>query len=391
VIDHGPPDAKGKAFEALAGIAVSQFDPTRSASVYARMARSPGLDPSLRREGAKRALALYAALGAEDETRALRGELDRLHPTVAEVADADIVIARSLAGDGEREAALARFYDRHRGGAVAPHQVVEAAYELARMKRAAGAKDASLWLARTVSAWDDLLAKRGREAQSPPYVDHAAEAAVTLLDDEIASHRAASYPRRVSEILGRWQLEAEEASRWDLRLEREVVRKYESPVWVVQALARQGAIFDALRMNLYRTTNPVLLPAAGEALVARLRASGQVTRADELEDAARDAWRRRKATELDGADEVMVRRYATAIASARAYGVTSPAVSRAIARLGWFTDVIGDAKLEAWVRRATDPRGTPLAYTARMYDLARPGLPGPPLRETFETSPPDAP
>ena len=90
----------------------------------------------------------------------------------------------------------------------------------------------------------------------------------------------------------------------------------------------------------------------------------------QLEDAKKDFWRAKKQQELDGADEVMVRRYATAVALARKYNVRSTYVSRAIARLAYFTDIIGDAKMAGYVQNAPDPTNkgaTKLPYKQGQY------------------------
>jgi hypothetical protein len=340
------------------------------------MARSATFDEARRRDAAKTALALDASLGERDRALEMRRELEALHPSARDVAEADL---RTLAPE--------RFWDAYRGRAGALDLVVEAAYSAARSRSAGGA---SVWLSRTVAAWDELHARDPKAAQTAPVVDHAAEAAFALLDEEIAARfdpaTALASAMSVSAVFGdprthargKFQLAADEASRWDLRLEREVVRKYESAPWVVAALARQGALFDALRTGLYGITRPTLFDASGQALLAKLRASGQDARADALEDLAADGWRARKQKELDAADEVMVRRYAEAVAAARLASVESKAVSRAIARLAYYTDLVGDAKLGVWVGRTPDPADrtgqTMLVYRERMYDRARPGL-----------------
>ena len=73
----------------------------------------------------------------------------------------------------------------------------------------------------------------------------------------------------------------------------------------------------------------------------------------------------------------MVRRYVTAVAYARKYNVKSAPIGKGLARLAYYTDLIGDAKLEAYVTRTPDPnaKGTSmLTYTPNMYVKARPGL-----------------
>jgi hypothetical protein len=264
------------------------------------------------------------------------------------------------------------------------------------MKRTGGEGDWRTWLTNTVSAWDNLKARNGAEAQKPPYVDYAAEAAFTLLDDEITTKYDVAdkhkYPATVPEILGavdksgkqtkkgKYQLNAEEAQKWDLRLENEVIKKYESLEWVPAAFARQGAIFDTLRSGLYNTVKVKLFDAQGERLLNTMRNSGRddlMNQADSLEDQAKDFWKAKKQQELDGADEIMIRRYATSVSYARKYNVKNPAITKAIGRLAYYTDIIGDAKMQQYVTNAPDPTtkgATKLTYSQNQYVQTRPGL-----------------
>jgi hypothetical protein len=257
------------------------------------------------------------------------------------------------------------------------------------MKRSAGdaSADYRTWFANVITAWDAMKAKSA-DAQRAPYVDWAAEAAFTLLDEEITRRFDASdkhvYPARATEILGdpvtttkgRYQVLADEAQAYAKRLQDEVIGKYESVAWVPAAIARQGAIFDTLRSGLYDMTRVKTLSAAAENVVANLRAAGQNARADALEDAGRDFWLERKRKELDGADEIMVRRYATAVAYAKKFDLKSPALTKAAARLAHYTDVLGDDKLRGWVSQTPDPtvKGKTLEYTTKMYATSRPGI-----------------
>ena len=73
----------------------------------------------------------------------------------------------------------------------------------------------------------------------------------------------------------------------------------------------------------------------------------------------------------------MVRRYATSVAYARKYNVKNPAITKAIGRLAYYTDIIGDAKMQQYVTNSPDPTtkgASKLPYTSNMYVQTRPGL-----------------
>jgi hypothetical protein len=73
--------------------------------------------------------------------------------------------------------------------------------------------------------------------------------------------------------------------------------------------------------------------------------------------------------ELDSADQVMVDRYGNAVMLARRYNVLNPAVAKAIQRLAFFTDVVGEAKLSQYTGRVPS-----LEYTPGLFLRLRPGL-----------------
>src|SRR4029079_10342732 len=160
------------------------------------------------------------------------------------------------------------------------------------------------------TAWDNYRAKapvkdNRSEAQQAPYVDYAAEAEFTGLDEQItasyddpAKHK---YARSVNDIFGevqvdpktqkavmgpdgkpvmkkkgKYQANAAEAEKWDLALDA-MIKKYESLEWVPTAIARQGAIYDTLRSGLYNMVlkNDELFTAKEKAFIKSLRDSGR--------------------------------------------------------------------------------------------------------------------
>lgn len=397
----------GDAYDALGTTYYSFFNYQRAAETYEQVSANGRFDEPRRRDAATNAMVLYANMGQREKMLAEHRTLVRLRPAAEDKANADYLVAsydykqwdpKGADSGSNRQSRLAaqtalmQYHQANRNNAAASRFVVEAAYAVAKMKKTSGDRDYRTWLASTVTAWDGFRARSAAEAQKPPYVDYAAEAAFTLLDEEIAAKfettATHTYPETVPDILGdattgkkgKYQLNAEEAQKWDLRLEDEVIKKYESLEWVPAAFARQGSIFDTLRTGLYNTVRVKLFTRQQERLLDTMRDSGRedlMMKADELEDVARDFWRDKKQQELDGADEVMVRRYATAVAYARRYNVKNPAITKAIGRLAYYTDIVGDAKMRAYVSNTPDPttRGaSKLPYTPNLYVQTRPGL-----------------
>ena len=267
--------------------------------------------------------------------------------------------------------------------------------------RKAGGETPSAWWKNTVSAWERFKVtapvKDGKsDALRAPYVDYAAEADFTLVDAQIAAKyddpARHKYTGSVADVLGtydekgkltkpgKYQTNAAEADKWDRELER-VVKTYPSVEWVPTALARRGTIWDALRSGLYNATPPNIkyFTPQQEKLLKQLEDSGRpelMDKADALRDTAREGWRTKKDNELNGADNLMVRNYASSVHLARKYNVRSAYVQKAIARLAYFTDIIGDQKLRGYVTNTADPSeaGKKLDYRDGQYLQSRPGL-----------------
>ncbi len=102
-------------------------------------------------------------------------------------------------------------------------------------------------------------------------------------------------------------------------------------------------------------------------------------KADQLEDAAKDFWKqeeaagaRRRRRDHGPSLRDVAWRYA------RKYNVKNPAITKAIGRLAYYTDIIGDAKMQQYVTELarSDDEGRSQACRTRrnQYVQTRPGL-----------------
>jgi hypothetical protein len=138
-------------------------------------------------------------------------------------------------------------------------------------------------------------------------------------------------------------------------------------------MSRQGSLYDSLRTGLYNVRPPALkmFDAKTEALLKRAENSDDPdlqAKADEARVRVQEAWRNKRDQELDSADRIMVDRYATSVTLAKRYNVSNPAVVRAIRRLAFATEVIGEAKMKQFAGGVKD-----LGYTEGMFQRMRPG------------------
>jgi len=152
------------------------------------------------------------------------------------------------------------------------------------------------------------------------------------------------------------------------------VDAYLSPKWTTVAIARQGSVYDSLRTGLYNTRPPELqlFDAKTERLLKRAEESGNLDlqeKADAVRVKVQQAWRDAREKELNSADDIMVTLYGQAVVLARRYNISDPQVTSAIRRLAFFTDVIGEAKLQSYAAKVKD-----LNYTPGMFLKQRPGM-----------------
>jgi tetratricopeptide (TPR) repeat protein len=440
-----PPDLKkyeerlgylDKAYDALGTTYYSFFNYQRAAETYEKVAENERFDIEKRKVAAKNAMVIYASMGQREKFTSQYKTFVSLKPNADERANADYILAtydykqwNPKSGDSGQnkttrvaaEAMLSDFYAKNARNAASVKYVVEAAYYIAKLRKAGGDDNRS-WLKSTISAWDRMKATAppNKEGKSPaldaPYVDYVAEAEFTLLDEEItakydvdALHK---YEGAVSDVIGKfdpatgkqtsvgkYQKTAAEADKWDKQLER-IGRTYPSLEWVPAVIARQGSLWDRLRTGLYNTVPPKLkyFTAQEDAFLKKMEDSGRedlMAKADQIRDAAKDGWRSKKERELGGSDLLMVKRYASAVSIARRYNVKNTQTQKAIGRLAYFTDIIGDAKMREYVTQTTDPvdptGAQKLTYKDGQYVQTRPGVTAVPPPNGGESPLPVAP
>ena len=245
-------------------------------------------------------------------------------------------------------AALSAFHERWAADPTARVMVVEVTYAASFVLHAGEERDARAWDRKTIEAWERLakdwvggaLALRGTRPS-----ELAALAELQSIDREIWD--TFDYETGHLRLEGTVAKAMTELAKDEKRAE--VLQKalervasgdtYGSPRAVVDAIARQGSLYESLRA--------ALLPA--EAVVL------------DGTPAERDAWTKRREKAIIAAEDAMVSRYVTAIAAARGYGVASSAVKSAWKRLGELETPIGEARMRGLVA------GTGLTYAPGMF------------------------
>lgn len=386
------------AYDALAGAYVLFFNYPRAAETYDKISNNQNFPEKSRRESARQGLSLYASLGDRGGMTRSRERFQSLGASPREMAEADFIVASAelkrwdpYSGDEGANAAARRsaqramedYYTVNKNKDSAAQFVVQAAYWSAKTRKAVLAGDTDKWWNSTIDAfekWKRLAPQEGgkNSALGSKEANMAAEADFTMLDEQInrdfdyetGHHR---YRGTMQEVIAQYGKDAVEAKKWFDKLQH-VNEAYVSPEWTTASVARQGSLYDALRTGLYNVRPPELkiFDAKTEALLKRAENSDNPDlqeKADAARVNANKTWRDKKEQELGSADSIMVERYANAVVFARRFNVANPQVIRAIRRLAFFTDVIGEAKMKQFTSTVRD-----LNYTEGMFPRMRPGI-----------------
>jgi hypothetical protein len=277
------------------------------------------------------------------------------------------------------------YHGQNKNNAAAARFNVNAAYYTAKMKKAGGEPNVDEWWKNTMAAFEKYRgtapAKDGKSsALGSREGDMAAEADFTMADAEIKKnfdydtghHR---FQGTVVDVLKKYNDAAKDAEKYHARLKRIAdPNTYGSLEYVTSALARQGSLYDSLRTGLFNTREPQLklFTAQEDKLLKQLEESGNeelMDKAAERRDKRVNDWRTKRDQELTSADTIMVQRYTAAVTVARKFNVRSTAVNKALQRLAFFTDVLGDAKMRQF---STGVEG--FTYTDGMWQKTRPGM-----------------
>jgi hypothetical protein len=343
------------AYEDLAATYHGMFDYSKAADTYGAIASHPRFEQTSRKDAARNAMVLYAALGRRDKVLEEHAILSKLTLTDEERANADYLVA-------DTPQAFASYYERYKASAFASTHALEAAWKVAQSKKRTDAGYRA-WLENTVAAWQRL----GKN--TAPYADMGAEADLALIDDELVKkfdydtghHRYVTLS--AEDVLGkptaRYDLDVREAAAYDTRLAH-LIRTYASPTFIAAAIARRGSLYDSLRSGLYDCAGSQfkVVPPDLVRVLAQMRASGDdkvVDKADAIQEAIKKAWQLKRDQEIDVNDAVMIGRYAQASALAKAWDLKMPAVTHARSRLTYFARIIDEAKLRLYVTSTLDP------------------------------------
>ncbi|MCC6645409.1 MAG: tetratricopeptide repeat protein [Polyangiaceae bacterium] len=384
-----------QAYDALASSYVLFFNYRASAETLDKIARIERFPADKRKAAARNALVLYSNMGDREKMMAAREKFLTFKPSAEDKAEADFIVAqadlrawdRSGAETDANKAArtkamssMQKFHDEYKRSRDAAKFTTIAAYYVAKAKQQQGSNADDWWKA-TIEAFKAYKSVDAKTALGGSQQGNmAAEADFTMVDADIKKnfdydtghHR---YKGTAVDVIKKYQADAKDADKYHAKLKQIAdPGTYGSIEYVAAALARQGSLYDSLRTGLFNTREPALQLFAPqeEKLLKQLEESGNqdlMDKAAEKRDARSQLWRTKRDQELTSADQIAVQRYTSSVVIARKYSVRSTAVNKAMQRLAFFSDVLGDDKMRTY---SSGIEG--FTYQEGMWQKTRPGM-----------------
>lgn len=377
---------------ALAQSFIALFDYASAASAFARMSTQARLPAETRRDAARNAATLFAGLGDETRFAAARATLFALQPTPTDKAEIDwLAVDMDLrawhadapdVGDNASARASAlhaveSFYAAYNGAEEAAPRVVEAAYAASMLARTRDDAAAAKWCARAVDAFEPIRAKAETDSVAPPglLTDEVAECAYRSVDREIPTTfgapgaDTATYVGKPAVVTAAFEADLKAVKdTWVSKLD-DVIRKYPSPKWTVVARVRQAGLYDVCAARL---------------LWSRVDLPQESSYREDVDpprrDVERTAWASAKTRLREVVESTTVKLYAEAVTWSRAFHSAPTEGRAAVARLAFYTDLVGNERISTYVSSVLDPvTRQPIPYTPDLYLLGRQSvLPAPP-------------
>lgn len=391
-----------QAYDALSASYVLFFNYRAAAETYDTISRNGRFEQAARRTAAKNAVLLYSNVGERERMVASRGKFLELDPPAEQKAEIDWLVASADlkvwdergVDDGANKAArlkaisaMEEYFTANRNNPAASPYLVQAAYQTAKLYKAGSDAKAVDWCRTTISAFDKFRTNvpPGQKALGSSQADLAAECAYSAIDEKLKQtwdydtnhHR---YQGVIDKVIKEYNDDLKKAGDTFFGDLQSVVTSFESRTLSVTAFARQGSLYDSCRTGLYNTRAPGLkLYSEREEKLLKLAESSDREDLQETADAIRqrrrEQWRAARERLLNDADRAMVKFYVQAVVYSRAWNIRTPEIDRAIQRLAFFTDILGDAKMRELTQGIIDPETKqPFTYEDGYFLRTRPGM-----------------
>ncbi len=400
-------DYTKKALDELGRTYLQAFDYANAAKHYDEVAGRTLLDEAQRRDAASNATILQANLGNREKMQADFAKFLTFHPSAADKAELEFVVDefefkqwKQTPSDNAQKArastALEKYYTAYKGQAPAAKFIVDAAYDLATMKKTAGEATFRDWYKKTSDAF--LTYKGGnKDAAGSRESDFGAEAAYFFVNEQIEKEwdTAPGQPPKIKyEGEGKTvvtKLEADDKKREKFLTELDDINKtYVSPKLFPVVLSREGTVYDTQRTALAKSKVEVLDKATAAKITAienkaqkilddpkasdesKDQATALLGQADDIRRATNKAWTDKRAAYYKVLEPGMIDRYCRGYLRGKQFDVKDPMVSKAVQRLAFYTDQLNDTKMREYLI-GVEKDMPPFKYVDQMFKKARPG------------------
>jgi hypothetical protein len=396
------------------------FDYAAAAKHYDEVSNRTLLDAGERRDAAGNAVILQANLGNREKMLSARTRYFAMGPSAADKAEVDFTVAEfeykqwkqspNDAGQRGRAAtALDQYYTTYKAQGPAAKFVVDAAYDLATLRKSTGEQTFRDWYKKTSDAF--AVYKAGnKDAVGSRESDFGAEGAYFFVNERIEKEwdtppgqpPKVKYEGAADKVTK--QLTEDEKKREKYVDDLDQINKtYVSPKWFPVVLARQGSVYDTHRSALAKASVNVLsakdqafvdsvekkaqktLDDPGSSDEAKQKATELLEKVDKIRSNTASAWTDLRKKHYAVIEPAMIDRYCRAYLRGKQFDVKDPMVTRAVQRLAYYTDQLEDTKMRQYlVGVEKDMGGAPFnfKYRDQMFKQARPGSIVSPLPST---------
>jgi tetratricopeptide (TPR) repeat protein len=424
--------------EALAELGrtyVQAFDYSSAAKHYDEMASRTLIPEGDRRDNAANAVVLQANLGNRKEMLDAYTRYLSLKPGPAEIAEMDWVIAEfewnqwkqaksDTAQRTRATGALEGFYRKYENNTGARAYAIEAAWQVATIRKEAGDQGFRDWYKKTMATFkvqhDATKKADGSSAtDGSQLADFGAEADYFFINEQIEKEwdqAGISYNGSADDVMKKVDKDVEKREKFFVELER-VRALYNSRRYLPVILAREGTLYDQHRQALVKGKVQAIDPAKEKQIVDLEEKCRKILEDDSSSEKAKETCQ----TNLDKMDVVrktlakkwldaregyvhdmelrLTQRYAAGYLRGKKFGVKDAIVVKAVQRLAYYTDLLTDLKLREYL---TPKAGTPelkewqsaypepFNYVDQMFKQARPGAQSSPA-PTVDTPIPPGP
>jgi hypothetical protein len=386
---------------------LQSFDYQSAAKHYDEVASRTLLDSGERRDAAGNAVILQANLGNRDRMKDALKRYTAMGPPAADKAEIDFTVAefefkqwKQSPNDPVQKAratqALEGYYTAYKGQTPAAKFVVDAAYEVATIRKYANEIAFRDWYKKTVDAFTAYRIAN-KDALGTRESDYGAEAAYFPVDEEIARDwdtPVGGKPRLVYEgtadvVQKKLDEDAKKRDALATKLE-DIIKGYASPKWVPVLYAREGSLFDTQRTALAKAKVQVLDPKS-DALIKSIESKAQkvldnpkateedqaqaqalMEKAAGIRDNVNAKWKERRAQYYATMEQPMIDRYARAYVRGKQFEVKDPWITKAVQRLAYYTDQLLDIKMAQYCKEV-EASYPSFKYREQMFKQARPG------------------